>query len=773
MKILSLRLRGAIGLLKGQKLDEIYLDLSNVSGLCAFDGPNGKGKSTILENLSPYPTLASRKGALFHHFGLRDSFRDLTFSFDGDEIRTLIKIDCQSEKTEGFVWVNGNSKVDGKISSYKEFMNELLGSPNLFFNSVFCAQNSNRISDMTTGELKGLFSEFLRLDRLVQYESTSKQCSNVLNGKLDSANRTIEKLNENLSKLNEVEKGLKVKEYEAEKSNSQILIHQGALVPAEKELQDLKDILPKNQIALQRIADLGKSKTSIEKARDQDKEDMNTELSKLRATAQKISGDAKACEKLLEDREAIENAVKEDMAFDKDLATLRPAIDKSNDTLTKFTAKINEKRKIRTEYETTLKNIENDTEAALLEAEIKSLKEQALTLEERKNDPGCPAKEAICIFVSKAYEASQKIPGIEKALHVKKTALQESKERAEKDLATLKIQIKELTGQEIQERDLLDSYKKRVAGIGQRQEGLNPLIAQADQVKEAATKLKTLKERKQELIDEGLKVKASWEKRILENESLLTETDRQIEAARAEIDENVESKIKEIEGRLDVIKKDIEKEEKDLQTVKGEILVLETKIIDMETQKQELDKAEAEKTSIIKEIGEWHYLKNACSKTGLQALEIDAVAPTIMHYANDLTTTAFGPDCTIKLCTQDDEGKEIFDIKIIDEDGEEVLLSNRSGGQKVWPLKALRLAMARISKEKSGRNFQTLLSDEEDGPLSLENAKKFVSLYRAIITPHKTTGERVFEDCFYISHKPECVAMADNRIVFNSGIRVE
>ncbi len=67
MKINNLKLRGFVGVKKGLGLDEIELDLSGLSGLIALSGQNGAGKTSILESLQPYRTLASRSKALQHH----------------------------------------------------------------------------------------------------------------------------------------------------------------------------------------------------------------------------------------------------------------------------------------------------------------------------------------------------------------------------------------------------------------------------------------------------------------------------------------------------------------------------------------------------------------------------------------------------------------------------------------------------------------------------------------------------------------------------------
>src|SRR4030065_161758 len=125
MQIEKLRLKGFIGIKRGLGLDEISIDFKNIVGLIAFAGQNGLGKSTVLENLHPFNTLASRSGALFTHV---------------------------------------------------------------------CVRDAQKLSDMTTGQLKTLFAEFLRLDRLQEYEETAKQVINVLTGKSGQIDINIEAL---------------------------------------------------------------------------------------------------------------------------------------------------------------------------------------------------------------------------------------------------------------------------------------------------------------------------------------------------------------------------------------------------------------------------------------------------------------------------------------------------------------------------------------------------------------------------------------------------
>jgi hypothetical protein len=94
LRIRKLRLRGATGIWKGLGVDEITLDLDAYdAGLVALIGPNGKGKSTLIENMH-LACLLTREGKLQDHFRRRDSARELWFTDerDGAEYRALMLI---------------------------------------------------------------------------------------------------------------------------------------------------------------------------------------------------------------------------------------------------------------------------------------------------------------------------------------------------------------------------------------------------------------------------------------------------------------------------------------------------------------------------------------------------------------------------------------------------------------------------------------------------------------------------------------------------------
>jgi exonuclease SbcC len=200
MLIKKIDLKGFTGIQKGLGLPALSITLPD-SGLIAISGPNGAGKTTTLDNLHPYPTLASRDGSLARHVATRDAERTIELEHDSHQYKIQIKVDAQSGRSEGFIWRDGEPLTDGKISAFKKTVEQIFGSPDLFFQSVFSSQGGAKLTDLQPAELKALFAEFLRLDRYAAWEATAKQALNLLGAKLGQVNREIDRLNERIAAL--------------------------------------------------------------------------------------------------------------------------------------------------------------------------------------------------------------------------------------------------------------------------------------------------------------------------------------------------------------------------------------------------------------------------------------------------------------------------------------------------------------------------------------------------------------------------------------------
>ena len=99
---LSLTLKGFKGIRSGLGRDAITLDLEALVGddqLVAIAGSNGRGKTTIMDNLHPFLVMPSRAGAdglgafsYYDHVCLPESEKDLTWAHAGRSYRSQVVV---------------------------------------------------------------------------------------------------------------------------------------------------------------------------------------------------------------------------------------------------------------------------------------------------------------------------------------------------------------------------------------------------------------------------------------------------------------------------------------------------------------------------------------------------------------------------------------------------------------------------------------------------------------------------------------------------------
>lgn len=818
MKVLSAKIRGAIGFKKGMNIDEVNLDLSTISGLCALDGQNGRGKSTLLEGLSPYPVMPSRKGSLQNQFYLKDSCLDREYLFNGDRVRCLIKINGGSNYSpDGFIWINDQPKVDGKISSYKSLITEIFGSQQLFYNSAFCSQNSDNINDLEPADLKNLFAEFLQLHKYLKWEEISKGCGRILNGKLSTIEKTIMVLNSKISEFMSTDVDMDITKAIKSQAEKEVIRLNDMITSQESKIETEKRTLFENDKLISRRNDIQKSLEQVKKDIETETQQALKELGVARDKAQLIFSQVKQHEETLKAKGEIEKAVSDIETLTNELAAHRTDLEKGNEVINQVTTQIsgfekqitkikdetntsesqisttiNELRKVRGEHQLAIEKAKSTYSTAALDAELISLRKQTEILEKRKQDTACPDVLAQCMFVTAAYTALNSIPEIESRIEVKKQdfqyikkereaviieidnliqgkqeSIQSIKEKAAQDINVITDQV---IAQETLRDKLADKYKHLkdvIARIERIISELKPIAAKADQIKIAESQIESLTKQKETITKEGIELKTKWDNRLNNLQFRATAMAEQIKDIDNLMDNDVAARIQTIGKELSGLKTTLETVKQKISQSELKIKDLEREALEVEKLNKELEAANDEKKVITGQMGLWLYTQLGCGKDGLRALEIDAVVPNIVYETNDLLSSSnFG---TIKIITQDpDTGKEVFRIVVIDDDGQEVPLDLRSGGQKIWPVQALRLGMTLISKRKSTFNYLTAFNDELDGPMDIENAKRFISLYPRFMQ------KGGFDTCFFISHKKECVSMADYRLVFEQGgIRVE
>ncbi len=761
MKITSLRLRGFTGIKRGLNLEDLTLDFSNLSGLIALSGGNGSGKSTCIDCLHPYRQLASRSGALQRHVFLRDSLKELCFEYAGDTYKTLIKIDSDSERTEGFIFKNDIPQVNGKVTEYDRYITGLFGSSQLFFSSVFGAQNAEKISDMTTGELKKLFSEFLKLERLVEFETTAKQCVALLMAKADGIQRDIQAARKSLESMESLDEKLDDTEANMKETKLIIKILTQEMIDMEREIETMRVKAADNAAIQQRINDMQATILRMDADESADTTAAEKELSVLREKTIAIMNDVKATEALLEKKAEIEKATFKVTVLEANISDnaervttiyseqLIPLNDQSKAAVAELEAS-----------KSRLSAIISNPDIRVMEAKIKGLKEKLHDLD--KKDPACTSQ--TCSFITGALRAQDALVELEPRILALKNDL-DAQAVVEHAIVTGKtLEITDILSQLDAAGNLKKEIEAKSAVLKSNLAAVRVIAADQSKIAVAESRLDDLHKRKSEAIEDGKRIKAAWDERIAAKRAEIDGICSEMKNAKQSIDVLAENKLSDIQSVLVSHRVRMDEETTSMARLEAARAAIEKEIVAKAEIEARISDLAAEHGRITSETAEWLYLKNACSKDGLRALEIDSVAPIISGYANDLLTQTFGPQYTVKLRTQDEEtGKEVLDILTIREDGSEVNIENLSGGERVWSLKALSLAMTLISKERSGRDFKTMFCDESDGALDTGNAINFVQMYRSLM------GIAEIDTCFFISHKEETIGLADHVLKFSTG----
>lgn len=836
MKMLSMKIRGSIGIKKGLGVDEIEIDFTNKTGLVALAGPNGRGKTTLLELMSPYRTLASRKGKIAHHFFLKDSLIVRVFMFNGTKYKTKIKINAESDRTDSFIYINDSEKSEttGKNKEYDKIIFDLFGSKDLFYNSVFCAQNSKNFSEMKTGEIKELFVEFLQIEKLVLHEKKAKDAISFYETKNEVHESELASFQKEIEKTTGYENELKM--LNAEKAGIQRNIKHNEKIIKElrSTLDDKKEQLTENKIVLQKKDGLSKDALKISGEIGDIQNDTSSENSGHYIINAKICDELCKLSDVLDKKTEIESAAEAIKTDQKNFDSLLVEIDQVKTKIQEFQTKDNklrsESEKIQHEIDLLkadpdiielkqtgingmnevtrltdlIKNIDKDigvviydSELVRLQSELESLnKTVSLSIDPDCKSESCPAIKSIedaknlipktesSIFEIQLYLALV-ISGLEQTkLHhsLKKDELISETNKLREELIVKNNEIKaELSklddSLEINKAAFVSlgivysEYDKRmipeletsILSVKINIKNNQELSGKLPDLKVAESKSEDIKKRiSDETASFNKKMKDLEEKKAVKETELKIVND-QIEKLGKSLVKNLDSDILDLNKKICDAESSNEKTKVSIDTLNNNIAITEN---DLKKKDEYIELMQNQRriiSAINKEISEWTYIKLGCSKTGLQALEIDGASPLIMHEANSLLELAFGLDFQIDIVTQDPEsGREVFWIMVNRGDGSTDEFGMLSGGEKVWIAKALSLGMTLISKQKSERNFKTFFVDESDGPLDSEKSLKYINLYRSMMEH----GD--FETCFYISHNPDIVSMADWCLDFSS-----
>jgi exonuclease SbcC len=737
-RIDRLILRGAIGLWAKSRKDEIDLDISSRGpGVLTLTGANGAGKTSILENLHPWPRLLTREGPLRDHFRLPDSFRDLylTDETTSCKYRCLIRMraDIPSGNTEywifrdagqGFIPLPG---INGRLEAYQEWIERLFGSLALYQRTAFMAQKMTRncpdLSAATKGERKELFSELCGIDWLEAYSEVAKQ-------KEDGLSEAMKSMEAKHSLLTGSQ---------ARCAALQAEIGEHAALADEKSREE-KDIALKLEKARDRLAEVTK---------------MDQERARL------VHEREEACRRIValkeKEREYISNIESLQASFrlksemEADIARAR-AIEERRERLTEEKAAQDTRQKqemkdyllAMTNYTTRRNNL--IAEMNQLKIETAGLQEQARAIDER-----------LAIPLGKNCSAcGQKLPPEELARQKDLRAADEA------SLYSIKAKLLELASKkkdidhtiqnlilpyrpvqmEFPGMEELENLAKKLASID--------LVRAYDIVRRAEIAEATIAHMRKELAKLEDEIGKAFQ--IDENSKEILDT----LPVKAEGDE-LRRETASLEEKLSAAKLDIAR----AQTRREEA---EKQLVEAKRNLEEYESLSIKLKDMTREICEWALLGRATGKDGIQALELDALAPSISAIASRLLA-ASGNEGSIAIQTLRIAGKgskqhamEDFSILYLNARGDEQEISTLSGGEAVWIRKSIYDAFELIRAQNTGIQYCTVILDEADGALDHESRLRYM---RMIDAAHKESGRY---QTIIVTHSLELQDMADMSI---------
>jgi exonuclease SbcC len=742
MQLKRIKLRGAEGLKPYG--DEIEIDFNQFdSGPLALVGINGAGKSTILENLHPWPTLISRNGSLTAHYHLKDSLKELEFEYRGKNYLCKTLINGERNKLECYLYQDGQPLNDGKIPGYKILLESLFGSPAIFFKSIFISQNGEQISQLKPGRKKEFFAQLLGIDwyQLLAEEAKvrgNKLCDEVatLNGAIEQMKLQIASNKEKIQTAGDIDTDIAGLKNEITVCNDNITAKKAGLEglkqTAEQCLQSMADI----KSIRYDINELLSDKTGVESRYNIAIADFDKQIQAHTATIERL-------------RKCISNA-----------DTIRSNVDKI--AMLTFTSNELADKKSQIQELNLRKNdlkFKIDSRRQRVRQKIDEFNSSFLNnekLADQLKTVPCGDTEFVntCPLIKTARDAQNKLAELEN----QRAGLQ----------AELKTPIPEEAELEILEKQISELPYDQERHIWITKE------------------LNELKKHDWTKLHSELNIA---ETTINERQRLIESIKQQIEFSRNDylaqvktIDDKIRAKnieIDKLRNNLPVYPDDqikaaveelnrLENEHTWANTRLGQLQAQLTALIDLkdDTDKLviQLEDNQKQHQTITNDIADWILLERAFGKNGLQALELDSACPEISSIATEILQ-GFGREWSITIRTVRDsaDGKkdiETFEI-IVSKPSGICNFDNLSGGEKVWVEESIRKAVTIYLINSSGRDYKTLYQDEADGALDPGRAQAFLD---TAFKAHELTG---VHHTIIITQRPEIWQQINQRIMLD------
>jgi len=729
-----LLLRNAIGIKKGIGKDEIEIDFTKFNdGIVGIFGATGSGKTTIIENLTPYRKLATKEGSLYSHF-YGQGLKEFEFFLDGSEYLSRIIIDTERKKMIATLIKDGIALTD-KVDEYDKYVNQILGDFDLFINSVFNPQDGTGIIEMRDADRKSLF---MRLFNINIYED-----------------KYIPHIKDRLSSLDNRITGARLVQEELEKDVDILSNYKYELIEHEKSLPNLEKEVENSHLELGKHIDkINKISHDISKAESNDELyiSLRSEANTIRHEIDQITKDG------VERAKDLENMINSN-GFDVTETTkrrdkLKSEIDRgtklleNEETINEKIAEL-ESLHIKIKESEKLKKIliEKESDLLLLNNDVVNNEKDSKII--RNKEVPCIGSgfDNTCPLLGRARTASD---GLDDKIKERDNLNKEVKSLTKSyDFDSLTSKIEELR------KDNWDRLESELVSYKLSKETLQHKFEEHD------AHLK-----KCEVISKGLQAKVlKLEKDTNQkvDKKKLRETELELKLEERRKESNIDDMKKELEN----LKYMQDKYETSVNLARHNVSTTKSKIEEHSKQIVLLDRKEdavADKKSEIKTwldgFEEWKVTEKACKEIPIFMLE--NLALVVTDKANDLLKNRLNNDISVRIVTTLPKAtkgyKDVFKIMVFN-DGDELLASNLSGGQQAIVDAALRMAIESTLSDNSSVQYDTLFWDESDKAWDVNTTMMFLEMLQTA----QEWGKKKY--IFLISHRSHIQSNVEQKIV--------
>jgi exonuclease SbcC len=799
MKILSLTLKGFRGIRDGMGLDVLELDFERLvpgAALVAIAGANGRGKTTVMDNLHPYLVMPSRASAggpggfsYYEHVVLPESEKTLVWEMDGRRYRSQVVIRTSGRRrTEGYVFawdgkdwrpatIADGTVSDGRCDTYSRCVESICGSADTFFTSVFAAQGRRHLSQYRNAEIKGLLADLLGLDEIGRLGNRAQEVARGLKAGLSAlrvrqSELSIEedRLKVELTRLQGTEQGVAaaLKESQAARAecdaarlaHARLLAEQAQSAATDEQRARLEDRM--------RLAAEALRRSEVEWQRQQD--DLRERAERLdRRVAQRIATSKqrrsatevqlRRCAELLADAAKVARAERRLPLARRITAARSKRVEQARVGL-ELAGRVREALGLARQR---LAAIEQAAGRAALRAQELT---RRFALTGSVPCSGLPLQ-GRCQLLGDAREAATLLPSARAEID----RLAEERAQLLREVGPLERQVVQLQSAP----DTLVDAERRAAKAARRETSLCTLAGRwAELLRAQEDHAALLEELKAESGGEPEDERAERQAIAAGLEESGRQRQARREAHRAD-GIAIEQMLASLPPRFDAralahAAACVDKAQRRLEHAErahAEALANAHKRRHVESERSRHEARRAELGVLMdrlqSRLADWLLFARCMSHDGLIALAIEDAGPALAGLANDLLLACYGARFTVAIRTQvataKGEAREGFDIEVHDnESGDAKSVALMSGGERVWINECLTRAVALYLAQQSGRRCMTLFCDEADGALDADRKRMFMAMKREVL---KLGG---YEREFFVSQTPELTALADTVI---------